>query len=558
MLLQMIRHSVLPMSIMCLIVCATAAGQEYLYEVWVASYEQAKVNAMEVDDTGSIYIVGQCNGDLFVARYSSDGHFIWDSFYNGTKNGLDEGCDLIVDEEGNVTVTGMCEENDSGRDIITIQFDCHGNEKWKAMYHSYSDKPDRGTSVSADASGNIYVAGDSYDSYNQSWKQNIVIIKYDSTGQMIWSNQYNHLEIDPYYGPQPVSLITDYACQIHIRSEAAYILGVSQTGRHTGVLMKYKTSGYGQRVWYKQIDGIATMTDMVIDEDGSIFLSGFGSYESGVSDYVVAKYDTAGNEYWIRNRSGSLMLDDECYSIDVDDNGAAYVTGYTINNNDVSDITTVKYDSDGTRLWVMTFTGNSHVTWWDNFGKKVICGTDGSVCVAGRVRNQETGYDAAVITYDTSGRQKMSTTFNYHQNSDEEIVDMSVLGECVYVTCNSDNDIVIVKYSQEATAVEDRGQKHSGFVLYQNYPNPFNPTTSIQYSVVSDRTPHHSPLVTLKIYNVLGQEVRTLVNGTKEAGYYSETWDGRSAAGEEVSSGIYIYQLRVGDVVVERRMALVR
>ena len=80
------------------------------------------------------------------------------------------------------------------------------------------------------------------------------------------------------------------------------------------------------------------------------------------------------------------------------------------------------------------------------------------------------------------------------------------------------------------------------FSLAQNYPNPFNPTTSVQYSVVGGQpTPH----ISLKIYNILGQEVRTLVNEHKEPGYYTVTWDGRDGLGNDVSSGIYFYRLSV-------------
>ena len=75
----------------------------------------------------------------------------------------------------------------------------------------------------------------------------------------------------------------------------------------------------------------------------------------------------------------------------------------------------------------------------------------------------------------------------------------------------------------------------STFELGQNYPNPFNSTTSIQYSVIGDQSQPH---VTLKIYNLLGQEVETLVDEVQEPGYYTVTWDASN-----MSSGIYFYRL---------------
>jgi hypothetical protein len=75
------------------------------------------------------------------------------------------------------------------------------------------------------------------------------------------------------------------------------------------------------------------------------------------------------------------------------------------------------------------------------------------------------------------------------------------------------------------------------FVLSQNYPNPFNPTTTIEYSVPA------ASEVTLKIYNVLGQEIVTLDNSVRNAGHHKAVWNGRSSSGNAVASGIYFYTL---------------
>ncbi|RMI17416.1 MAG: T9SS C-terminal target domain-containing protein [Calditrichaeota bacterium] len=77
----------------------------------------------------------------------------------------------------------------------------------------------------------------------------------------------------------------------------------------------------------------------------------------------------------------------------------------------------------------------------------------------------------------------------------------------------------------------------TAFELAQNHPNPFNPTTEIRYALPT------ASRVTLKIYNLLGQEIRTLVEGHKPAGRYAVTWDGRDNAGAPVASGIYIYRM---------------
>jgi hypothetical protein len=77
------------------------------------------------------------------------------------------------------------------------------------------------------------------------------------------------------------------------------------------------------------------------------------------------------------------------------------------------------------------------------------------------------------------------------------------------------------------------------FLLHQNYPNPFNPTTTIRYGL-----PQRSH-VTLTVYNTLGQQVTTLVNGNEEAGYHEQKFDGTGLA-----SGVYFYRIQAGSFVL--------
>ncbi|MFC1563512.1 kelch repeat-containing protein [candidate division KSB1 bacterium] len=90
------------------------------------------------------------------------------------------------------------------------------------------------------------------------------------------------------------------------------------------------------------------------------------------------------------------------------------------------------------------------------------------------------------------------------------------------------------------------------FDLAQNYPNPFNPGTTIKYQL-PERTP-----VLIVIYNILGQEVRTLVNEAKDTGFYSIKWDGRNNFGKYVGSGVYIYRIKAGKFILTRKMLLIK
>jgi hypothetical protein len=112
------------------------------------------------------------------------------------------------------------------------------------------------------------------------------------------------------------------------------------------------------------------------------------------------------------------------------------------------------------------------------------------------------------------------------------------------------------------TAVSEEGDEVlsvSDFSLKQNYPNPFNHNTTIPFTVHGKLKTENGPLhTTLKIYNILGQRVRTLVNEKKFPGEYKVNWDGKDNKGNEVSSGIYLYKLKVDDYEQVKKMVLLK
>ncbi len=123
----------------------------------------------------------------------------------------------------------------------------------------------------------------------------------------------------------------------------------------------------------------------------------------------------------------------------------------------------------------------------------------------------------------------------------------------------------ITVYDSIGTGIPDEplaGSLPESYSLSQNYPNPFNPTTAISYAVPSTgqlaADGGRPTSVTLKVYNILGQEVRTLVDEKQVPGHYSVSWDGRDSRGKGVSSGIYIYRLDAGGYSSSRKMVLLR
>jgi hypothetical protein len=90
------------------------------------------------------------------------------------------------------------------------------------------------------------------------------------------------------------------------------------------------------------------------------------------------------------------------------------------------------------------------------------------------------------------------------------------------------------------------------FALHQNYPNPFNPVTTLRYDI-----PENSR-VNITIYDMLGRQVKTLVNQTQDAGYKSIIWNATNNYGKPVSAGIYLYQIHAGDNMQTKKMVLLK
>ncbi|OGB70088.1 MAG: hypothetical protein A2Y94_01965 [Caldithrix sp. RBG_13_44_9] len=112
--------------------------------------------------------------------------------------------------------------------------------------------------------------------------------------------------------------------------------------------------------------------------------------------------------------------------------------------------------------------------------------------------------------------------------------------------------ILIEKFGELTSLTKDISEMPDRFELFQNYPNPFNPSTLISWQLIVDGE------VQLKIFNLLGQEIRTLVNERQEAGSHTVVWDGRNDAGDPMASGIYLYRIQAGELVSIRKMVLLK
>jgi len=148
------------------------------------------------------------------------------------------------------------------------------------------------------------------------------------------------------------------------------------------------------------------------------------------------------------------------------------------------------------------------------------------------------------------------TNSDFSGSSDEPFAMFVDTAGIVYVTGMSALDYATIEYVPVPVSVENSPQNiPNQFALEQNYPNPFNPTTKIKYTIptVTLSLSKGDTYVTLKVYDVLGNVIATLVDEYKPAGSYEVNFNA-----SQLSSGIYFYTLKTGTFIETKKMTLLK
>ncbi|MBL0340053.1 MAG: SBBP repeat-containing protein [Bacteroidetes bacterium] len=165
---------------------------------WVKRYNgQANFDdfatSLAVDTSGNVYVTGfsvgtGTNNDYATIKYNSMGDTLWIERYNGPGNYIDEARSVSVDGTGNVYVTGKSLGNGTGDDYATIKYDSTGVEQWVERYNGPGNGSDGASKLVIDNSGNVYVTGSSAGSGTGN---DFATIKYDASGVELWVERYN-------------------------------------------------------------------------------------------------------------------------------------------------------------------------------------------------------------------------------------------------------------------------------------------------------------------------------------------------------------------------------
>jgi uncharacterized delta-60 repeat protein len=405
---------------------------------------------VEVDGDGNVYITGRSEGgatglDYVTIKYSREGDQEWVQRYNGDGNGDDAASTLIVDDEGNIYVTGYSEGIGTGSDFTTIKYNSSGEEQWVARYNGLnSNFPDEALAIVLDAAGNVYVTGRSGSGGYFEW--DYATVKYNTSGVQQWAVRYN--------GP---SGDWDQSNSVAVDADGnVYVTGTHEFGEfggtayHDYATIKYNSSGVTE--WMRTFDGAGQNWDegvsVGLDDNGGVYVTGLSSGLGTVYDFVTLKYNTAGDLLWrrIHNTQGNPSADVP-HSMIVTPNGDVFVSGATSLN-----VGTIKYNSAGAVQWTATYNNGNF-----DAGFAMDIDAAGNVVVAGVSSNGvfESGYDFVTVLYNGSGQQQWVERYNAPSNNRDEALSIAADGAgniyvTGYTTSGSSTDLTTIRYSTQS------------------------------------------------------------------------------------------------------------
>jgi uncharacterized delta-60 repeat protein len=348
--------------------------------------------SVAVDGTGNVYVTGYSVGsgtdkDYVTIKYNSSGVQQWEQRYNGPGNREDEAYSLAVDGSGNVYVTGNSFGSGTGYDYATIKYNTEGAQQWIARYNGPGNEKDKAASILVDDLGNVYITG---ISWGKGTDYDITTIKYNENGVQIWFQRYN--------GPGNSDDETDLLSFDIDGSGNIYVTGGSMgngTG-YDFVTIKYDTEGLQQ--WVQRYNGPGNGDDMAssiaVDKTGNVYVTGQSIGKGSIYDYCTIKYNTSGDSLWVRRYNGPGNSYDSPMSIAVDDLGNSYVTGLSFGSGTGYDFATIKYNSEGVQDWIHIY---NCLEKGDDSAFFIVVDDSGNVYVTGKSYGNGTGADYATI-----------------------------------------------------------------------------------------------------------------------------------------------------------------
>ncbi len=484
---------------------------------------------------------GAGSRDVYLIRTDAKGSMLWTKTFG--ESNTDYAWTVQQTTDGGFIIGAHSGSFGAGsHDVYLIKCDANGEIVWTKVYGGSS--ADGAYSIQQTVDGG-YIISAHVNSFGAGL-HDVYLIKTDAQGDTLWTKIYGGSNEDRLRAVQQTT-------------DGGYIL-VSETlsfGAGSADVYLVKTDSSGNLMWTKTYGGSAAdygySVRQTLDE-GYIIAGYTSSFGTGMSDVYLIRTDSIGDISWAKTYGGNSS--DFGYSVRQTTDEGYIVAGYTESFGNAGDVYLLRTDSDGNLLWSQSYGGASNDRGWS-----VQQTTDGGYVIAGYSESFGAGdKDVYLIKTDEFGSSgcnestagtvvgNTATIVNSTQTSigsggfvnTTTTITGAVATVDSLLCSNFPTDIEQFPDSPDANAEE--------FTLFQNYPNPFNPSTRISYSLPN------SGYVSLKVYDILGREIETIVNEFQKAGTYAAHFDASNLA-----SGIYFYELQVGNEFVEtKKMLLMR
>ncbi len=519
--------------------------------LWTRLYSNGGDNwagQMTVDNSGNVYVASSSyftaqNLNIVTIKYNSSGVQQWLQVYDFS-GGDDQPSAIALDNSGNVYVAGKSYNSSTGNDYVLLKYNSSGVPQWVRRYNGPSNADDHINAMAIDNSGNVYVTGESVGH-----GADFCTIKYNSAGDSVWVRRYDGGDN---------SVPNDEAYSIAVDSSGnVYVMGYTTLypQQHDIAAIKYNSTGVQQ--WIRIVGPNQFTSDspwgtIKVDASGNVYVATDIYTNSTNWDYLTFKLDSNDSLQWMKHyNGGGSNFEDYAENMVLDPSGYVYVTGrsYAATNN--YDWATIKYNAaTGDSVWVRRYNGTAN-----GQDEPYLISIDSSynnIYVGGYSFETGQGNNATMIKYSSSGVQQWIVSFDStNGNGYYTAIALDASNNIYAVASQQVNSSVYstltFKYSQLSGIRQISSEVPNTYSLNQNYPNPFNPTTNIHFAITK------SSFVKLVVYDVLGKEAATLVNEKLESGSYNADWDASN-----YPSGVYFYKLEAGSFVDTKKMILIK
>ena len=458
------------------------------------SYDEA--DAVQKTDDGGFIVAGYTQsfglgryGDGYIIKTDENGDTLWTRLFGG--DGMDVFADLVVTPDTGCIAIGLTDTPTNFENIYVVKVDKNGNTVFEKNFGG--PEKDVALSIAPTTDGGFVMTGGT-KSFSVG-EEDLFIFKINSDGDSLWFKTYGTAGNDPGYGITPSS-------------------------------------------------------------DGGFIVTGLHNW----SDAWLLKVDAGGDTLWTRTFGGP-DYEEANLGIETPDNGIIFCGSTSSYGSGELDAYLVKTDSSGNLLWQKTFGGTGY-----DEGRKIVRNPNGGYIILANTDSQISGeFNYFIISVDENGDTLWTKTIG-KTGGEDRAYGIRNISQNEYILAGSTFDqvnlgeatLTLIKDDSAPVAVVKENIP-SGFYLSNAFPNPFNPTTTIKYSVASVGTSPASPsggfmkFVQLKVYDILGNEVTTLVNKIQPPGEYQVEFNASGLA-----SGLYFYRLSSDGYTAVRKMLLLK